>query len=377
MDNDPVRKFEKSIAKTFKKLARRRQFWAATLILVAAIGGAIAIVNNGSSRSYDPSSDKPVASLSSCVGITNQSDQFRCYGTYYADKTFKLGEKVALADVKAAYNTDGYVKSQCHQLTHIIGRTSYKKEGGLDKSYAQGDSFCWSGFYHGGIEQAISDIGAARVKTDAPDICETFAKKRKYSFDHFNCVHGLGHGMMAVDDYKLPEALESCDVLKSDWERSSCQGGVFMENVMVASRGNGTTAYFKDDQPLYPCTMVKHDYKEQCYLMQTSQILQRNGYDFKKTFEECAKADTGFTDTCYRSIGRDASGSTVSDVNRTVANCRLAPSYDALVGCVLGADRDFVSYFHSNQQALALCSAFGGDVTAICEQDVAQYYKAF
>lgn len=356
-----------------------KQRWIAAAIMVVAIVGAGLIVTLWQPAKA-ASQQGAVRSVSQCDKGSDQSKTFRCYATYYATKAYNDGEAAAMDDVKQEYNTSGYVKAQCHQLTHIIGRTSYKKWGSLDKAYANGDSFCWSGFYHGGIEQAISDIGAARVKSDAPSICDTFAKKRQYSFDHFNCVHGLGHGLMAVDDYDLMKALASCDVLKLDWERQSCQGGVFMENVMVASRGNGTSAWFKDDQPLYPCTAVKTAYKEQCYLMQTSQVLQRNGYDFNKTFAVCATADVGFTDTCYRSLGRDASGSTVSDKVRTIAICRMAPTHDGIVGCMLGADRDFVSYFHSDIQARELCTAFGdiaADLEAQCQQDVTQYYRAF
>jgi hypothetical protein len=176
----------------------------------------------------------------------------------------------------------------------------------------------------------------------------------------------------------VPKSLELCDVMQNDWERQSCYGGVYMENVMLVSRSAGKTkGYFKDGDPLYPCTGVKTAYKEQCYLMQTSYVLQKNGYDFSKTFQECARADEGFVDTCYRSIGRDASGSTVSDKDRTIAHCRLANNEDGLYNCMLGAVRDFVSYHHDDKKALELCEGFGGDITEPCRQDVANYYKNF
>lgn len=352
----------------------------ALLIVLVAVAAAVLIVRNASVSSVGstlPAGGAP-KSLDQCRG--NAADitaQFRCYAAYYANKTYYEGKGAAIADMKVAYEADAYVKAECHQLTHIVGRTGYRKYGGLDKAYAQGDSFCWSGYYHGAIEQAINDIGGKKIAAQAPQVCQSFAKKRPYSFDHFNCVHGLGHGMMAVGSYNLPDSLKLCDNLTSSWDRSSCYGGVFMENVMVATRGNGTTAYFKDNEPLYPCTFVERAYKEQCYLMQTSQVLQKNGYDFSKTFEVCGQADVGFVDTCYRSLGRDASGSTVSNQDRTIAICRLAPNHDALMGCMLGAVRDFVSYYHNNQQALKLCEAFGGDITMPCKQDVAQYYKSF
>ena len=303
---------------------------------------------------------------------------YQCYAKYYAAVAYSKGNAAAFKDMEAAYNTDDFVKSQCHQLAHVVGRTSFEKAGSLEKAYQQGDNFCWSGFYHGAIEQAIKELGPARIKKEAATVCQSFALKQQYSFDHFNCVHGLGHGLMAVEDYNLFDSLKLCNNLNDSWEQSSCYGGVYMENVMVASRGDGTTAYFKADDPLYPCDAVDQLYKEQCYLMQTSYILQHNGYDFAKTFQECARADTGFAETCYRSIGRDASGSTISDVDKTIANCKHggdAPG--AQYNCMLGAVRDFVSYYHGVEKANQLCDAFGGEFTAPCRQDVITYYKTF
>jgi hypothetical protein len=352
------------------------QFIVALLIIGAALGFSWSIVSKTDHKvTYTPTK------LSECQKTAVKD--YQCYAKYYATLSYTQGTASAMKDMEAEYNTDEFVKSQCHQLTHVVGRTAYEKTNSLEKAYAEGDNFCWSGFYHGAIEQAAKRLGAEKIKQQANTICKAFADKQRYSFNHFNCVHGLGHGLMAVSDYNLPDALTLCDNLDDSWEESSCYGGVFMENVMVASRGDGTSAYFKADEPLYPCTYVENTYKEQCYLMQTSYVLQHNGYDFTKTFAECAKADTGYIDTCYRSLGRDASGSTVSEVARTVANCRtvynsgVADAESAITSCMLGADRDFVSYYHGIDKANELCDAFGGTLTATCKQDVAEYYKTF
>lgn len=350
---------------------------AALVIVAAAFAASVTMV---AAAGNDAGSGRPIGHIPKSLKECQKADtkEFRCYGAYYAAKTFYQDRETVFADIRKMYDEDAYVKAECHQITHIIGRTAYKKYGGLDKAYETGDSFCWSGYYHGAIEQAITDIGNDRIAAQAPVVCESFAKKRPYSFDHYNCVHGLGHGLMAVAAYDLPKSLELCDVITNNWERQSCYGGAFMENVMVASRGDGTTAYFKDSEPLYPCTFVGRPYKEQCYLMQTSQVLQRNGYDFDKTFAECTKADEGFVETCYRSLGRDASGSTISDQARTIEICRKAPVYSGLYNCMLGAVRDFVSYYHSDKQALALCEAFNDEsITEPCKQDVAIYYRVF
>jgi hypothetical protein len=319
-------------------------------------------------------------SLADCQQATSKS--YTCYATYYAELSYDKGTTAAVTDMKQAYESDDYVKAECHQLTHIVGRTAFEKSQSLEKAYTNGDNFCWSGFYHGAIEQAIGNLGTQKIKDNTATICQSFADKQIYSFNHFNCVHGLGHGLMAVASYNLFDGLKYCDNTRLQWEKESCYGGVFMENVMVASRGDGTSAYLDANRPLYPCTEVGNNYKQQCYLMQTSYILQHNGYDFADAFKWCAKADTGFVETCYQSAGRDASGSTNSDVARTVDNCRRSLEVDpnndtALRNCMLGADRDFVSYYHDDKKALELCAAFGGSLTEQCKVDVANYYSTF
>ena len=348
----------------------RKQLLLSAIILLAGIAGAVALIL----PIYDsvPGETKIAKSLSDCP-----DSDYRCYAAYYATLTYDNDPAAAFADIKQAYNTDSYVKSECHQLVHIIGRTALKKYGSLASAYVKGDNFCWSGYQHGATEQAISEVGGDRIKQRANEICAELSRTSKYSFDHYNCVHGLGHGFMAIDNYDLFKALRTCDRITDEWERSACHGGVFMENVMVATRGGGTSKYLRPDDLLYPCDAVDARYKDQCYLMQSSYILQQNGYDFADAFRLCAAADSGYQNTCYQSIGRDASGSTNSNVVRTKENCDHAPDDNAKRNCMVGAAKDFVSYYHNDVQAREFCKAFGGQIETACYDTVREYYKTF
>ncbi len=69
-------------------------------------------------------------------------------------------------------------------------------------------------------------------------------------FIAYQCVHGLGHGLMIYTGYDLPLALATCDKLATSWDQTSCTGGVFMENLQTSY---GTTSqWLKDDNPLVP-----------------------------------------------------------------------------------------------------------------------------
>lgn len=357
---------------TIRQWVRGRQVYLA--VTVVALGAVIATGIVLSAPARNGTSSIPSTDLAACKVA---SVDFRCYAERLAWATYQQSPTAAFAELRAAYANDSYVQGQCHQMAHIIGRTALKKYGSLGAAFPKGDSFCWSGYHHGITEQAIADVGGAKIKAQANEICAALKSDQPYSFDHYNCVHGLGHGFMAVDSYELFTALQTCDLLTDQWEKTSCYGGVYMENVMVATRGDGTSKYLKKDDLLYPCNAVAASYKEQCYLMQSSYMLQNNNYNFADTFRLCAAADAAFVNTCYTSIGRDASGSTVSDVARTKQNCAYAQDVAAAYYCMVGAVKDFVAYYHSDQQALQLCGAFGGDLLAPCQQIVKEYYATF
>jgi hypothetical protein len=317
-----------------------------------------------------------VSKVQACSGSDNK---FQCYADFFKAKTKAASALAAINDLKKLYEKDEYAKSQCHQLIHVVGREAYFKYGSLANAYTKGDAFCWSGYYHGVTEQAIGDLGAERMRKEANNVCAELAAKQKYSFDHYNCVHGLGHGFMTVESFDLFKALKTCDVLKDSWERSSCYGGAFMENVMVAVREEGESKFLRPGELMYPCTAVEETYKDQCYLMQTSYALQQTGYDFAKVAKLCQELpDTSYVSTCYQSLGRDASGSTLSDVARTKANCEKALDGLGLESCMLGAVRDFISFHHSDTQAKEFCNAFDDKtLTTRCLQEVKDYYATF
>ena len=101
------------------------------------------------------------------------------------------------------------------------------------------------------------------------------------------------------------------------------------------------------------------------------------GGDFGKVFEECRGADEAYRTTCFQSLGRDASGRTISDIERTKTLCLLGRDEDEQSHCVIGAVKDFISYHHSDVQARALCAAMPDNVRATCLSTAESYYSLF
>ena len=317
-------------------------------------------------------------SFTRCTAAAQQS--FDCYREELGAMVAQHSPQKAFAELKGQYEKVPYVKAQCHQLAHVIGRAALDRYKELADAFGQGDHFCWAGYHHGALEEYSANKGFDYIIRNANQVCKKLADEEKFSFNHYNCVHGLGHGFMEVQQGELFSALRSCDSIKNDWERESCYGGVFMQNIMEAEKyPDRPPKFLKTDQPMYPCTAVDRQYKGQCYLMQTSYALKVLNGNFTAVFTACdGLSDTSYKATCYQSLGRDASGRSVSDVEQTKTACLLGVSLEAQINCVIGAAKDFISYFHSDQQVKELCAALPeGPLRTECVQTAENYYKSF
>ena len=310
-----------------------------------------------------------------CVGV--ESNNFFCYEEHYVKLVKEHGITAAFDDLKTRYPTTPYVVAQCHPLTHVIGREAalmFKTPG---EAYKDGEGFCWSGYYHGILETFLGKIGRNNLPQEINGICDSVEGKARYSFDYYNCVHGLGHGVMAITDTELFQSLAYCDLLEGDWEQQSCASGAYMENVIVDGL-NHFTKYLKPEEPLYPCTESPDKYKNTCYLMQTSYILKVNGGDFLDTFAWCRKAEELYRATCFQSLGRDASGRNSSEVAATRRSCLLGADFFERSNCVVGAVKDITSYFDSDTEAKKFCVSFDDEeLRNVCDETATSYYSLF
>ena len=309
-----------------------------------------------------------------CTG--NSATNFPCYQEYYTALIKANGIAAAFSDLKARYPNNPYVQSVCHPLTHIIGRIAAESYTNVGDAYTHGDSFCWSGYYHGVLETFVARVGIKDLARDINSICSSLNTDGKYGFNYFNCVHGLGHGLMAITDDQLFTSLTYCDALAGGWEQQSCAGGIYMENV-IADGLDHITGYLDPKRPLYPCSDSPDKYKNSCYLMQTSYMLKIDGGNFSQTFAWCRTAGE-YKDTCFQSLGRDASGRSLSDGPKTSAICMLGANQEEISNCVIGAVKDIISYFHSDTEAKDFCALFTDTaLQTTCLDTAHAYYVNF
>jgi hypothetical protein len=209
---------------------------------------------------------------------------------------------------------------------------------------AQGTDFCASGYHHGVIESVMMRIGRDEIRARALSVCAEPRADTPRSYMHYNCVHGMGHGFMAVLDSDVFRALSACDTLPDAWEQSHCYGGVFMENQSAFGRSGERSTYLRPAAPLYPCTAVDTRYKSECYVEQTGYALLVHNDDFDAVFRLCqTDADVDFRHICYQGLGGDAAIMASKYVHAAVQGetvsrlCSQGPDHQGRSECVVGA----------------------------------------
>jgi hypothetical protein len=244
----------------------------------------------------------------------------------------------------------------CHRIAHAIGAASLVRyRGNVARTFAEGSSSCFSGYYHGVLERALVSVrsndpdrlgNVARGLCDDPDVLVS-------RWMAYQCFHGLGHGLMITTGYGLPTSLDACERIETYLDRTSCKGGVFMEN--ISSSYGVKSRWVRDDDPVYPCNAVDRNDKITCYGMVTSRILRVDGLDWENAAEICSGVESAFVKTCFRSLGRDISGQTHREPQEIVELCAVTRPYDAEGACISAAAMDMVSNFTSGTQAAVLC----------------------
>lgn len=119
----------------------------------------------------------------------------------------------------------------CHLLAHFIGEEVVKENNfDLAKSFSQCSDQCIQGCYHGVMEQYLSQTTTSDSlnQTTLDAVCKSFVEE---PLAYRQCIHGLGHGLLAHNYLPLEKALNTCELLSSEYDQQTCLGGLFMEHV--------------------------------------------------------------------------------------------------------------------------------------------------
>ena len=209
-----------------------------------------------------------------------------------------------------------------HLVVHQIGFYAYQKYG-VDSILKCKDYFLYA-CYHGAIIEAASGEGFEAI-TKMTDRCKDSPVR------YFQCVHAAGHAILAMWDYDLPKALETCDNLYEKETQfpealSSCHNGAFMENLFgVHDWGTGKELVreWLSEDPYFPCNYFGEKYQRGCWLNQAARIYQMNGGDIVKTSDTCQQTGNDeYTAWCMDNLARQIHPLTNGDPAKSFELCQ-------------------------------------------------------
>ncbi|MEM7253519.1 MAG: cupredoxin domain-containing protein [Pseudomonadota bacterium] len=219
----------------------------------------------------------------------------------------------------------------CHERAHELGRMAYGLYGA--GAFALSGHECQSGSYHGAIEAMFRERGTDRLEANVKKVC-AYASNQFY---RHNCVHGVGHGLMAWTNYELPEALALCDQLETQRDAASCFSGVFMENVIGGLSGQmGHFSNYLSDDPHYPCNALPSRYLKACYGYQTTRMIRLFRGDFAKLSDACDASPKSVHSHCFYSMGRDIETTLGARSVSSILACSHTASKPNQIQCLLG-----------------------------------------
>ena len=256
------------------------------------------------------------------------------------------------AALEVLYQNQERLAIDCHSRAHELGHLAYEQFGA--QAFSLSGHECQSGSYHGATEAFFHDYGTADLQNNISLIC---SDSLNAFFEH-QCVHGVGHGIMAWTSYAMLDALDACDQLGKGVNRLSCYSGVFMENVVGGLSGSmGHFTEYLSEDPHYPCNILEERYVGPCYFYQTSRMVQLFAGDFQKVAEACDTAPRAVAYLCFESMGRDVGGYFRGNTELAIQSCSYTTTEENRHRCLSGAVQDWFWTPSTADVALGFCIA--------------------
>lgn len=276
-----------------------------------------------------PTSYPELAALSENIDSFSSQEYFDYFRELAEEKGAPYAYDVLLR-AELASGTD------IHLVAHVIGDVLYVQQG------VEGMYVCTQDFRNACSHSVVIGMLNENGEGSLPDIAQTCREAPGGRGAYTMCFHGLGHGVLAFNEYKFDTAVEMCKKTGTpeygNREYIECVGGVTMEMVAgVHDRGVWEKEYpnwFKDEDPLYPCnaSFMPKEVQGICYIHLTPRLFEAAGLDlgnptpehYDDAFAFCDALPAGDFENrtaCYGGFGKEftvlAQGRDVRDIGAT------------------------------------------------------------
>jgi hypothetical protein len=312
--------------------------------------------------------------LSACK--PHSSHSINAYATCLGDGIAALSSAgniaLAMGTLDRIVHSDPSLILIGHPLAHALGYAVRSTPATATRLLSECDDRYQSGCYHGILQRYFdARIGLPLAQSVLLAPCDGLRGTRE-QFRLFDCLHGVGHGLMMYHRYDANASLRDCDRLASDWDQRSCYSGVFMENNMGAhmqmfadeqlgmhrhSMPGPSVVLFKPNDLNYPCDATPARYRRECYELQADLILPAVKQDYRKAGAACDGAGSpDLVRECYRGLGRNASGAAAFQYDGIKKRCDQVSSA-GLPFCYEGAVRHLAYAPSELPRGVAFCKS--------------------
>ncbi len=250
-------------------IERRRLLFSLAFLLVVGSIGAVGLWYERQQQTYPEMAE---------LAASNRT--FQEYSDYFRRLSEEKGAEYAYQVLLRAPLATG---TDLHLLGHVVGDMLYKQQG------IKGINSCTQDFRNACSHSVVIGILSEHGEGALSEIAATCKKAPGGQGAYTMCFHGLGHGVLAYNGYRLERAVEMCKLTGTPeygyQEYAQCVGGASMEmvagvhdrEVWQSQYGN----YFSDTDPLAPCNQTYMDdaVRPFCYMHLTPRLFEAAGMD--------------------------------------------------------------------------------------------------
>ncbi|MGH7623500.1 MAG: hypothetical protein ACREMU_14245 [Gemmatimonadaceae bacterium] len=302
--------------------------------------------------------------VKSCVHADG-THKIPCYEKILIPLVDRAGPKLAMGTLMQVAHADKEVQAFGHVYAHAIGIHAFEVDRDVERTFSSCNDSFQSGCYHGVIQAYFTHsttVDTASVR----QLCMPWVQDGVYGWLRFQCMHGMGHGLTMWYKHNLVQSLNGCDLLVDSWDRDSCYGGAFMENVVDATEPDhgmpgmdmsGMESKFKQIDPKdlnYPCTILPERYLTTCYQNQVSIIMYFDNHEMNRVAKDCMNVPEKYRYMCFTGFGTDINSFVVGDHLKAIALCTDAPN-KYREWCIIGVVKNIIDVSAKTADGVSFC----------------------
>jgi len=263
--------------------------------------------------------------------------------------------------------------ASCHETAHHLGMWIYAYLDDYDESLKIAKQQCGGAVYHGVIQNfiMIQKFNGAQVEDiDIQSLCPE--NSNPYSIERWQCLHGLGHGLIQLYEYDVLQAVSRCEEFKPGIEQISCSKGIFMQN--LSHYFETETGDFDEDR-YYPCNSVPEKYSAPCYHYHVTYLESLNDGELKETFSDCDDiVPEEMVKYCYYGFGRQLSAQSI-DIGELQLVCTIGERSEYHKYCLTGMMMTIINVNKNPDLGFFFCSNISEQYKEFCYQGLGRWVQ--